>query len=395
MYDYITPDGFGDYFYQYVFDPAAYGFVNGGSYAYIPIEIQDYDFVLRMHAGEDSFLTATGGVSAWGTIQLYDAQTRLFYDTPTSVFSGDHAGTAVLPEKVFPANSALRFDAGNVTLQQDATSTLSVAQLVFTGVRRIRNAPGDPLPSSYKYKNRDFSILTTFVVPTDATAAGPGNLTQYTVPVQDYDFELRRIEGSYSLGTLFCYVAEAGGTAFAATTAAAVTLNIAFGPNSVTVVGDTITITGDTSVSDMVTLFNATAAATAIASIAVAGSTCGTLTANPGNTAFFNYPVSGQILSPTPLTGALDTVEPPFQITLYDANWVGRSNSPVNSNRIIHSKLAPALYNPNNPMNFFPSPGILYPVNSVIRFDILSLIPAGGSGLNVTLVFKGVRRIPC
>lgn len=85
----------------------------------------------------------------------------------------------------------------------------------------------------------------------------------------------------------------------------------------------------------------------------------------------------------------------PFKILLYDATWRQRSTVPVLSELICH--------NPTNaqppssmPNNSWPSPPMMYPVNSVIRFDIFSLIPSGVTlPVNIVLTFEGVRRIRC
>lgn len=272
MYDYTTPDGFGDYFYIYVYNPGQKGLVTGKSYSYIPIEIQDGNFIMRAWAGAGSTLSSSGAVSAWGTIQIYDARVRLFFDVPTSVFSASNTGTAELPEKEYPINSALRFDLNNVSPATDVTGVTPVSQLAFYGVRRVEGVQSDPAPSSYEYREEDFSYSVSFLLPTDATSTSPGSPIQYTVPVQDFDFELRRIEYNYT--------------------------------------------------------------------------------------------------SPSGQSGAADPAHPEFQMMLYDSNWRGRSNSPVNCNRLCHYP-----FSTNGPVNHCPAPGIAYPVNSVIRFDILSLIP--------------------
>jgi hypothetical protein len=272
MYDYKTPEGYGDYFYVYVYNPGQKGLINGQSYAYIPIEIQDGGFVLRAWGGASSTLSGAGAVSTWGKIQIYDASTRLFFDVPVSVFSNSNTNTAVLPEKEFPLNSALRFDLSNVQLALDLTAVTPVSQLAFYGVRREMSAVSDPAPSDYAYKEEDFSYSITFTLNTDATATGPGSPVQFTIPIQDNDFELRRIEYTFT---------NAGG-----------------------------------------------------------------------------------------VTNSQDPNHPEFQMVLYDNNWRARSNGPVNCNRLCHYVNAA-----NNPLNFFPSPGITYKVNSVIRFDVLSLIP--------------------
>lgn len=82
----------------------------------------------------------------------------------------------------------------------------------------------------------------------------------------------------------------------------------------------------------------------------------------------------------------------PFSITLYDSNRIQRSNIPINANRFFH--FDPALSSGEN--NFWPCPPILYKVDSVIRFDIASLLLAP-TVLPQTyqLLFHGARRIPC
>lgn len=79
-----------------------------------------------------------------------------------------------------------------------------------------------------------------------------------------------------------------------------------------------------------------------------------------------------------------------FAIRLFDNNKIARSNVPINCNRFFH-------LNPNGSggqLNFWPSPPVLYRVNSSINFGITSRIGAGGS-LTFQLLFVGSRRIPC
>jgi len=431
IYDYETPNGSGDYFFQYVFNPAQAGFTNGGSYAYIPIQIQDGEFVLRVWAGADSSLypntPGTAATSSYGTIQLYDARSRLFFDRPVLVFSNFRTGTAVVPEKVYPSNSALRFDLANVSIQQDLTGTVPVAQLAFTGVRRVRGMKNDPTPSEYKHKEVDFTIPFQFSLALDAVpGVGAGSPTQFTVQVQDFDFELRRVE--------YC-TSVPGGSAVAATReygddesvvrVTAVTPGVAgnniqifldgngpFAPNqpeTVTVVGDVISYlplcngggmpiynppTQGTN-AQLVAAFAASPAASALVTLVLAS---GPATAS----GWGKIPTGGFLEGGTSGGGggsaipALPNTQcPEFQITLYDATWRARSNAPVNCNRLLHYRAAPYQDSGGNPLNFYPSPGILYPVNSVIRFDVLSLVPPTGNAQTITLAFKGVRRLPC
>lgn len=399
MYDYKTPAGYGDYFYIYVYDPAANGLTSGNSYAYIPIEIQDGAFVLRAFAGLESCLSQAGAVSTWGTIQIYDAQTRLFFDVPTSVFTSFATGTAVLPEKEFPSNSALRFDLNNTALSQDQFSVVPTSQLAFYGVRRVPGAQSDPAPSPYPYKEIDFSIPFNFTLLGNGTSAGPGPQLQYTVPIQDYDFELRRMEygmvvlpfvvtGPSSGGGTLGFVFTANELSFAGATVEL----IVGGPFNVTVVGTAVTATIPTFTSavDFIAFFNASIANTimklsAIGAIGPVDQAAAVMT--PSH--IYTLTTSGAV--------APNFLFPEFQITLYDANWRARSNAPVNCNRIMHYKNDSTVTGVSPPMNYYPSPGILYPVNGVIRFDIYSLVPSNSTlaSLQVFITFKGVRRLPC
>lgn len=294
MYAPRTPPGFGDQFYIYVFQPSANSEVTGGSYSLIPIQIQDAAFVLRSWSGADSVLTSGTPRSANGTIQIYDRLNLGKYQIPTIIPANFPTGESVTPEKIYPVNSALRFDLTNLTLATSSAggNTVPNDQLAFYGVRRFEGAKSDPEPSLYQFYEKDYAIPFSQALTLNGNASGPVLQSQYIIPIQDYDFELRRIEAGKSLN----------GTTF--------------------------------------TQLSATA--------------------------------------------------PEFAITLYDSHWVARSNAPVFSNRICHFPLSRA-----NPQNTCPAPGILYPINSVIRLDLYSLIPLTATLPTIYLTFKGVRRIPC
>ena len=406
MYDYETPAGSGDIFYTYVYNPAQNGLINGNTYTYLPIQVQDGDFALRVWAGANSVLasplsTANLAVNLWGLIQLYDYRSRLFFDTPSAAFSFSNTGTAVVPEKVYLDNSAIRFDLINVELLKDVTGVVPVSQLAFHGVRRIKGRQSDPTPSPYRYKEVDFSIPFSFTLAGNGTAAGPGQLTQYTVQIQDFDFELRRIEycASDSGEPVILQNGDIGSISFFGVPGTEViAINQAGTPNLpffINVAGNVVTLGASTDALG----FSIMAAALVPPLIAANPAAAALITAvDP----VADMPVMGSVIVTSSGSGgpALpNPISPEFQITLYDATWRARSNSPVNCNRLLH-------YNASNyeqstgvgaPMNSYPSPGILYPVNSVIRFDILSLVPSTASNPNpsINLVFKGVRRLPC
>lgn len=294
MYAPRTPPGFGDQSYIYTFQPSANGEVTGSSYSLIPIQIQDAAFVLRSWSGADSVLLSGAPRSGNGSIQIYDRLNRGFFQIPTIIPGNFPQGQSVTPERIYPANAALRFDLTTLNLATSSSggNTVPNDQLAFYGVRRFVGAKSDPEPSLYPFYEKDYTIPFSQALTLNGATTGPVLQAQYIIPIQDYDFELRRIEGGKSLN----------GTTF--------------------------------------TQLSATA--------------------------------------------------PEFAITIYDSHWIARSNAPVFSNRIIHFPLSRS-----NPQNTWPAPGILYPVNSVLRIDLYSLIPLTATLPTIYLAFKGVRRIPC
>lgn len=268
IYDYLTPPGVGDVFYQYVYDAAA--LTNGNNYNQLAIFVDNYDFICRHWSGWSSILNS----ATTGTVQVYDSIARQWFSLPIQL--GAFAeGAVVLPEKRYQVNSSIKFDLKNVLKAANGENFAS--QLVFTGVRRIPGVNSDPGPGSYqKYYLKSFAYQQSLTIAATPTA---DQLIQ--IPITDFDFELERVEM----------------TAFA-------------------------------------------------------------------------------------------TVSP-FSITLFDSNNVARSNAPVNANRFFN-------FNPtasNGEQNFWPSPPILYPVNSVLRFVAKSLANAGPT--TYQLLFVGNRRIPC
>jgi hypothetical protein len=283
LYDYTVPRGYGDTFFQYVY--AADALINGQSvFSQVGALIDDGDFVLRDWAGLDTVVNNTTG-----TIQLYDPNLRNFFSNP-ALLGGFATGKAVDPEKYYPRRSAIKMDLGivdKVVAGVDGLLTVYASQLIFSGVRRRRDFVSDPGPSVYKYYEKEYSIPFKLSIDNYASTGGVLNpAVQYIVPIQDFDFELRRIE----LG--------------------------------------------------------------------------------------------------------LQTVQQSsqFLITLYDNNWIATQSAPVLSNHLLHTN--PALN--SGEFAFFPSPPLLYKINSVIRFDIWSLLFSPTVLPSVfELNFVGVRRIPC
>src|SRR5580658_7127842 len=103
LYDYTTPAGYGDTFFQYVYPADA--LANGSTVLQQAAAlIDDGDFILRHWAGLDTVVNGTTG-----TVQFYDPNIRNFFSSP-AFLAGFASGKSVLPEKYYPARSAIRAD---------------------------------------------------------------------------------------------------------------------------------------------------------------------------------------------------------------------------------------------------------------------------------------------
>lgn len=186
-YTYHTPPGYGDTFFIYAFDGDA--LTPGSSPQNLKLQINDGDFVARAWKGVDQLGNIAQG------IQIRDyLQNRYFSSQITPALAGGlmtpYMGTGwpILSEKVYPDSGYIGFDLFNVL--PDPTR---VGQLAFMGVRRRKGYKNDPQPSSFPFYEKPFQLQTTFTIPGAWSRSSGGFLV--TVPVPDFDFELRRIDG--------------------------------------------------------------------------------------------------------------------------------------------------------------------------------------------------------
>lgn len=283
LYDYTgTPPGWGDTFFQYVFDAQDNpGVTDGGTFMQLGVQINDGKFVMRYWSGLGTIAES---------VQIYDWMLRKFASNWMSLGATNQLNgrgqVVVFPEVVYPDGGNIRFDLQDVSrLGPGNVGGVDVfaAQMVFTGVRRRQGVVSDPEPSPYSYKEVEFSYPYTLAVNVAAASGGQFSAPIRTqIPVLDYDFELRQV-------------------------------------------------------------------------------------------IFDNH-----------------SAPSPFKITMYDQYKVQMSNRPVLSNQFFRS--LPAADNTGE-LNFWPCPPMLYKVNSVIQFDVFSLLAAPTQTYHLT--FKGVRRIPC
>jgi hypothetical protein len=401
MYPYTTPPGMGDSFYIYSVNGEDIPLVDGDNYSLVGVTVEDADFIWRAWSGA-ALLLGDGG-----TVQLYDGARNAFFQLPVLQTNFPPA-MAVLPEKRFRNNTALRFDLENVELNTNSNGTASVYadQMAWYGVKRSPGGIHDPAQSLYRYYEKPFSYpltiqLNNYGPSAVGGAAIPGlaTPTQYTQLVTDYDFELCRIIMSAADTTgittaLHVFSTEQGPLTVTAKTpgASGNSISIQFinngdsNPASVLVAGDAITVTMGPYVDDkaaLVAYLNAIPAVAALVIVTQAGG--GGFQAEP-----ITF-LTGGGGSP----GGVSPYASPFKITLYDAAWRSRSSIPLLA-ELICTNLNSASPPSTAPNNAWPCPPLLYPVNSVIRFDIYSLIPNGDAlPVAITLLFDGVRRIAC
>lgn len=194
MYDYIIPAGYGDTFFQYVFDTQGQGLVNGqDSIGQLGVNVLDGSFVGRYFSGVNTITHK---------LQYYDWLKRKFFSEPAQLGVGSPAlfygNKVILPEVEWPDSGRINFDLYTIAQTSQGTdsgTTILASQLVWSGVRRRPNVVSDPAPSGYKFYEKDFSYPFTLSVNNYATTNGVFNpYIQYTIPVNDFDFELRRVE---------------------------------------------------------------------------------------------------------------------------------------------------------------------------------------------------------
>jgi hypothetical protein len=419
MYDYQVPDGYGDIFYMYVFDANENAILSNANYNLLGVQITDGLFLVRNWTGAYTILKQTPSL---GTIQLYAQNLGQWFNTPTMCLTLNptlqNTSVPVIEAKEYPIQGNIRFDLTRTAVRCNefptgvvwgATPSATAApasQIAFFGVRRTAGYVSDPEPPDdgrpYFTKPHQIPYVLSLATYYQGGSIRQNGVT-FQVPVQNYDFELRHI-------TKFCYSGGAGGqliiqdesqngVAITNISAGSVQVNIPL-PNalnqtlSVGVVGTTITVTlatgatqptvTTTTYNDLVAVMVASVAASALVStVRILGPVPENFVIGVPGTGFF------ELLSPP--SGIDPAIWPsPFAITLYDGNKLARSNFPVLAEYLIDDTVT------YTGRNFFPSPPIKYRVNSVIQFDLFSLLPTTFPGpLIVSLLFDGVWRIPC
>lgn len=202
---YYTPDDAVDFPYYYTYaGVSAQGtaLTNGLNYLNRSKRIQfDSDFVLRAIIGAPTIVN-----SASGGIQLYNYSQSAAFASPIVPMPNQYA---IVPEKIYPRSTDLKFDLIKIALATRACGELPipVSLLAFQGVKRYwpkqpNYPPGAPalivpadeasfIRKPYSYS---FGLSLNWFYYVTATAGLLSALRTFNIPIQDYDFELHYIE---------------------------------------------------------------------------------------------------------------------------------------------------------------------------------------------------------
>lgn len=233
---YVTPPGFRDTPYIYVFDPNAlrnvYSFAADGDNLYEATTAQMQNLSQPIQQGE-TFLLRRVNPSFFpigplvpadgpGGLKMRDAirQDRFSAQRPLSPTDYSPDGTPmnfslpIIPEAAYPPRGSINFDLYGARLRYNAATpnvdanTVPISQLLFQGVRRYPyNAPDNrPLPAGWEERPYIYPIDILVNWPYWAggvVANGESPPHRFTIPISDWDFELLdiRVLRDYATGT--------------------------------------------------------------------------------------------------------------------------------------------------------------------------------------------------
>lgn len=403
-YEYKTPPGYGDTFFVYAFDGDA--LTPGSSPQNLKLQINDGDFVARWWRGVDQLGNISQG------IQIRDALQNAYFFAPVNPAQTlnnilnpyMNTGWPIMPENIYPDSGYIGFD-----LFKALPNAAQVGQLAFHGVRRRKGFRNDPQPSLFPFYEKPFQIQSSFIVPAGWSSSKGGFLV--TVPIPDYDFELRRIDGVGSVFNSFTQTDESGDVvlhlvAAIPSNSIGIFLPTVVGtanlPLVITVVGTTINIQLATNGAGNVSTTYGVLVAALLANPAVTA-LLSVITTTMPNLLAVDIQFANLNLLTGGFTGSYAGLDPGvFKILLTDTNQINISNIPLLFSNLVHvPQTAPNLTSSGHslsvPENFWPTPPMLYRVNSSIRFYIYVTTPPPGLTAPVLwdFAFSGIRRYPC
>lgn len=174
---YRTPEGFADIPFFYVYDGR--GLTDGTSPVNLVARIQEDPFLLRSVAGVNTV------AQRW---LLYNASRSAAMSQPSLTFPR----WTQVPERLYPAQSDIRFDLGTVARAVNADGNF-VSYIGFQGVKRVRKADfgWTRYETPYPYWERPYQYTLDFTLNFFDNAGDAPR--QFNVEISDGDFELQAI----------------------------------------------------------------------------------------------------------------------------------------------------------------------------------------------------------
>ncbi len=191
---YVTPPGYADYPFCYVFD--ATSLTDGNDYEDIQQALQgDSQFILRHIAGVPSCVdTAAGG----GRFNYKNASRSYCFSPGAGVVMPKNF--PVVPEKLYDRNASIYLDLFNVLRENAACTGVPVYRsfIGFFGIKRFPVNAGYPIQQTpYKYKEKRYSYEFPLTISQGRyTTAASTDVTPAQRCVQEldnFDFELCQI----------------------------------------------------------------------------------------------------------------------------------------------------------------------------------------------------------
>ena len=202
--EYVTPEGFVDESFTYVYDTSA--FVNGGTYENLSVPIDPgEDFLLRRieMGGPLAYATFGQGNQQVGTFRIKDRLGRAISAAPLAVSA--YVGTppspnstwsrAIVPELPYPGGGQLRFDLYNINNRIKTGAVVpqvQQSQVLFHGVLRRKIQPGRE-PERKPFRREWYRQVFYPAVNWPGYAVGPvrlNDIRRFQFAIDDYPFEL-------------------------------------------------------------------------------------------------------------------------------------------------------------------------------------------------------------
>ena len=201
---YITPPGFRDFPFAYVYD--ATGLTNGTTYQDIQVALQgDSDFILRHIAGVTNCVDTPANGGRWN----YKGHSRQYANGNQSTGIVPFTNWSVVPEKKFAYNEAIWIDLYDVLKATNACggTPIPYSYIAFFGVKRFTDTQGyRTQATAYRYREMPQRYEVSLTINQAAFFSGttPNPPQRFIQQMDNYDFELLRITIGQqgSVGTL-------------------------------------------------------------------------------------------------------------------------------------------------------------------------------------------------